>query len=202
MTQTQTAEPAPVKRHRSRKFSAEPLAVVPSDDQLGEKMLACTPKQRRFVMEMLFGPGGPDTYGATIRAARAAGYAASSDDSLRVTAHQVLHSPRVQAALVECGFKLVKAESIASWKTVIAIARDLTHRDCLKANIEVLNRAGFAIETVHHINVHKSTPEMILVASEKVIERIQELAMQVGLDSAKQIEAVKQINGNKTPIAE
>jgi phage terminase small subunit len=143
------------KRRRSRKYSAEPLAVVPNDADLGPAMLALTPKQRRFVLELRHGPAG---YGSEVRAARAAGYGtrSSSDLSMRVLAHQSLHNPRVQDALREVGGKIIRAEAFQSIKTTTAIAHDLTHKDCLKANLALLDRGGFAIETHHLVTVeHK-----------------------------------------------
>src|SRR6266436_6248421 len=78
----------PKRRHRSRKYSAEPLAVVPPVEDLGPCMLALTPKQRAFVMELRAGPAG---YGSEVRAARAARYGTptSSDGSMKVMAHNV-----------------------------------------------------------------------------------------------------------------
>lgn len=53
-----------------------------------------TPPERRFVDSYY----GPAKYNAT-RAAEMAGYAAGSRQALRVTAHRLLHRPRVRAAL-------------------------------------------------------------------------------------------------------
>src|SRR5262249_47745426 len=122
----------PKRRHRSRKYSAAPLAVVPDEADLGPCMLALTPKQRAFVMELRAGPVG---YGSEIRACRAAGYGtrSSSDLSMRVLASQVLHNPRVQDALREVGATLIRAAAFQSIKNTVAIASDKDHKDCLKA---------------------------------------------------------------------
>src|SRR4051794_38515850 len=53
-----------------------------------------TPPERRF-MDAFFGPA---KYNAT-RAAQTAGYASRSRGALRVSAHRLLHRPRVRAAL-------------------------------------------------------------------------------------------------------
>jgi hypothetical protein len=143
------------KRRRRRKYSAEPLAAVPDEASLGPAMLALTPKQRQFVLELRHGPAG---YGSEIRAARAAGYgaASSSDLYLRVQAHQVLHHPKVQDALREVGGKIIRAGAFESIKTTTAIANDLNHKDCLKANLALMDRGGFAVETHHLVTVeHK-----------------------------------------------
>ncbi len=83
-TATATSEPIPArpKRHRRPKYSAEPTVIVPDEEDLGPCMLACTPKQRRFVLELRNGPAG---YGSEIKAARAAGYGSptSSDASMQ-----------------------------------------------------------------------------------------------------------------------
>jgi len=133
------------KRRRRRKYSAEPLAAVPDNDEsLGPAMRVLTPKQRRFVWELRFGPAG---YGSEVRAARA----------MRVLAHQALHSPRIQDALREVGHRIIRAEAFQSIRNVTAIANDLNHRDCLKANLALMDRGGFSVETVHNIIVQHKT---------------------------------------------
>jgi phage terminase small subunit len=172
--------------HRRRKYSAAPIATVPDEEDLGPCMLACTPKQRRFVLELRNGPAG---YGSEIRAARAAGYGSptSSDVSMRNIASQVLHHVKVQAALREVGHRIIRAASFQSIQNTIEIANDLKHRDCLRANLALMDR-GFPIETHHTVTVERS-PETILVVTEQVIERIRQLAMRAGLDAARQVEA-------------
>jgi hypothetical protein len=91
------ADPPKPKRHRSRKYSAEPLVGVIIESDLGPAMLALSEKQRRFVLELQHGPAG---YGSEVRAARAAGYA-GNDDVLRAAAYKTLHHPKVQEALRE-----------------------------------------------------------------------------------------------------
>jgi hypothetical protein len=146
-------EPARPKRRRRRKYSAEPLApIADSDESLGPHMQALTPKARRFVMELRYGPVG---YGSEVRAARAAGYGTptSSDGAMRFLAHQALHSPKIQDALREVGHRIIRAEAFQSIRNVTAIANDLDHRDCFKANLALMDRGGFAPETHHTITV-------------------------------------------------
>jgi hypothetical protein len=175
------------RRHRSRKYSAEPIAVVPPVEDLGPCMLALTPKQRAFVMELRAGPAG---YGSEVRAARAARYGTptSSDGSMKVMAHNVLHNPKVQEALREVGVRIIRAEAFQSIKNTAAIANDREHRDCLKANLALLDRGGFAVESVHHVTVAHSR-ETVVIATDEVLRRIAELAAKAGLDPRKQIEA-------------
>jgi hypothetical protein len=170
------------KRNRPRKYSSEPLAPEIDESELGPCMLALTPKQRRFVLELRYGPAG---YGSEIRACRAAGYGTptSSDNSMKVQAHRVLHDPKVQNALREVGHKIIRAEAFQSIKTTTAIARDIKHRDCLKANLALLDRGGFATETVHHVQVDHQHRHAI-EATPKVLERIRQLALAAGLNPA------------------
>jgi phage terminase small subunit len=179
--------PAKAKRHRRPKYSAVPTIVVPPEEDLGPCMLACTPKQRRFVLELRNGPAG---YGSEIKAARAAGYGSptSSDTSVRVMAHQVLHNPKVQDALREVGHRIIRAASFQSLKNTVEIANDLKHRDCLRANLALMDR-GFPIETTHTVKVER-TPDVTVIVTEAVLERIRKLALAAGLDPIKQIEAV------------
>jgi phage terminase small subunit len=185
-----TKSPIARKRHRRRKYSSEPLATVPPESDLGPAMLRLTEKQRRFVLELKLGPVG---YGSEVRAARAAGYR-GNDGSIKVTAHNVLHNPRVQEALREVGGKLIRAEAFQSIKTTAAIARDMRHKDCLRANLALMDRS-FPVETHHHVTVER-TPEMLIVATEEVIERIRQLTAKLGLP------AIKQIDGVATPLAD
>jgi phage terminase small subunit len=85
-------------------------------------MLACTQKQRRFVLELQHGPAG---YGSEIRAAKAAGYKAGSDGAFSVIAHNTLHHPKVREALREVGYRMIRAASFTSIKNTIARICDL-----------------------------------------------------------------------------
>jgi phage terminase small subunit len=164
-------------------------------------MLKLTAKQRRFVLELKCGPVG---YGSEVRAARAAGYGPTTDGCMRRIAHQVLHHPKVQDALREVGGKLIRAAAFQSIRNTEAIANDLNHRDCLRANLALLDR-GFPAETFHTVLVQKTTPETLVIASEEVLRRIGELAARAGLDPATQIEAAraaKQIEAVAEPVAD
>jgi hypothetical protein len=128
-----------MKRHRRRKYDATPLVAEIDERSLGPAMSALTEKQRRFVLELRHGPAG---YGSEVRAAR--------------EAPRTLHDPRVQEALREVGGKIIRAEAFQSIANVTAIARDLNHKDSLKANLALMDRGGFAVETHHHLTVeHK-----------------------------------------------
>jgi len=191
-----TSEPGrarPKRYNRRRKYSSEPIAVVPPEEDLGPCMLACTPKQRRFVLELRNGPCG---YGSEIRAARAAGYgtATSSDVSMRNLATQALHHVKVQAALREVGHRIIRAASFQSIRNTIEIANDRKHRDCLRANLALMDR-GFPLETHHTVTVERT--DVTLIVTEQVVERIKMLARAAGLDPAWQ---AKQIEATANPV--
>lgn len=178
------------KRRRSRKYSAEPVALMPDEAALGPAMLALNEQQRKFVLEYVNGPSLG--YGAATRAARAAGINYSA---VRVRACQLLHHPKIQSALHEIGGRRVRAAAFAAIANVEAIAKDREHRDCLKACAMLLDRGGFSVETVHTVKVERS-PEIIIAATDEIVERIRQAAMRVGLDPLKQIEAV----ASKPPV--
>jgi hypothetical protein len=193
-------EPRPGKRRGRPKYSAEPLATVPDESELGPAMLKLTPKQRAFVLELRHGPAG---YGSEVRACRAAGYGPSTPGCMRRLAHQLMHHPGVQDALREVGGKLIRAAAFQSIRNTEAIANDFKHRDCLRANLALLDRA-WPVESFHTVKVERQTPEMLVIASEKVLARIAQLATAAGLDPFAQVEAarVKQIEATVEPVAE
>jgi phage terminase small subunit len=158
LTETMPAKP---KRRRSQKYPGVPTVSVPPDDELGPCMLALTPKRRRFVMELARGPSG---YGSAVRAARAAGY--SGDDAVVEKVASVnLHNQKVQDALREVGGKLIRASAFAAIRQTELIAKDLAHKDCLKACLALMDRGGFAVETHHTVTVeHKSLDDQALEA--------------------------------------
>jgi phage terminase small subunit len=169
--------PTKPKRFRSRKYSAEPLVAAIAQDDLGPAMRELKERQQRFVLELRHGPAG---YGSEIRAVRAAGFR-GTDESLRVTASRLMHHPKVQDALREVGYRMIRAASFTAIKNVETIANDLEHRDCLKANLALLDRGGFGIETVHNVKVQHS--HHVAINAEEALARIHKLAAAAGLDA-------------------
>jgi hypothetical protein len=175
--ETQEATPTKPKRHRSRKFSAEPIVGAIDQNGLGPAMQALNPRMQRFVAELCFGPAG---YGSEIRAARAAGYA-GNDLTMKTTARRTLHHPGVQAALKEVGYRQIRAASVNAIKNIETIANNLEHRDCLKANLALIDRAGFAVETIHNVKVEHE--HRVTLDPEKALANIRELAARVGVQA-------------------
>jgi phage terminase small subunit len=166
-------KPAPAgkpKRRRAR-YSAAPLVGEIDESSLGPAMRALTEKQRRFVLELATFPA--TGYGAAVRAAKAAGFGTptSTDNAMKVTAHRLMHTPKVQDALREVGYKNIRAEAFEAIRTTAAIARNPKHKDCLKANLALMDRGGFGIETVHHVEVAHSHRHSV-EATPAVLERI------------------------------
>jgi hypothetical protein len=93
----------------------------------------------------------------------------------------------------EVGGTLIRAEATGAIRNLVEIANDLKHRDCIKACLALLDRGGFAVETTHTVNINKS-PDMIVLATAEVLDRIRLLAAKAGLDPAKQIELTADSN--------
>jgi hypothetical protein len=161
MSLTEMTAPAKPKRRRSQKYPGVPTVAVPPDEELGPAMLELPPRRRAFVMELATGPAG---YGSEIRAARAAGYQ-GDDQTLRTATTKIIHNPKVQAALREVGIKAVRAAAFMAMRQTERIARDIEHRDCLKACQLLMDRGGFAVETHHTVTVqHKTLDDEALEA--------------------------------------
>lgn len=146
-------------------------ALIPLDpSSLGPAMAALPPGTAAFVHAKIH-------LGLTnTEAARLAGYSQRSPHSLEVTASQIAH-PRVQAALLEEGQKLMRSEGPKSIRTLVEIRDDksATTADRAKAATELLNRSGFHAATQHNISV-----EVSLTDAQKD-ERILLLAKELGL---------------------
>jgi len=138
------------KRCRSRKYSSTPLAVMPDVESMGPALRALSPRRRRFILELRDGPSG---YGSVIRAARVAYGEAGSEDALKVMACEALQDAKVQAAMLEVGLKKITAAAFQAIGNVERIANDARDPKCLAANLELMNRGGFAPQTHHTVTV-------------------------------------------------
>jgi hypothetical protein len=68
---------------------------LPRELELGPKMQACSPSERKFVWLYVTGDGN------ATQAAREAGYVDNGNGAIRVRAHALLHRARVQEAIRE-----------------------------------------------------------------------------------------------------
>src|SRR5262245_50543352 len=194
-THDQPAAPVKPKRRRRQKYSIQPLAPAVEDmESYGPCMLALNALQRRFVLEVQLGPIG---YGSEIRAVKAAGLT-GSDAGLRVRASEFMHNEKIQRALREVGARMIRAAAFQSIRNTERIANDPLHKDCLRANLALMDR-GFPTEVNINHNVNR-TPDMIVVATDAVLAKIHALAAQVGLDPIHQVEAAKQIEAVATEV--
>ncbi len=142
----------------------------------GPAMSALTDLQRRYVLAMQFEP-----LGHPVMWARMAGYADNGKSVIRVTAHQLSHNPDIRAAVEECARATVThVGPLLGIAVMLKIARDSTHPKQLAAAIALANRSGFHETTEHVMHVQHTDR-----TGAAMIERITELAGELGLDAAK-----------------
>lgn len=143
----------------------------------GPAMSALSTRQQAFVRYMLQ-TGGQNAK----RCAAAAGYT-GNDNTMAVTAHRLAHDEKVLAALKEEADKRIRSGAILGASVLAEIAGDVTHKDRLKAAIELLNRAGLLTATLHK---HEHAVTVTNTADEKAqIARITEMAAKLGVDPKK-----------------
>lgn len=150
------------------------LIKVPDIDDLGPAMLACTTRQRAFVIAMLDFPGWTHD-----QMAMAAGFT-GDNMTLRTTASRLVHADKVQAAIQEEARKRIGASAITAASELVKIAGNGMHKDQLKAIGMILNRVGLHEKTEHAVTVTN------IADDSAAIERIKALAGLLGLD-AKQL---------------
>lgn len=147
---------------------------VGSED-FGPEMRKLTDLQRRFVLAMFSSPLSSAT-----RWVKMAGFASSNDNVRRVTAHRLMHDPKIGAAVQEfAGQHLSVVGPALSLGVMMKIARTKGHKDQLKAAAAIANRSGFHEKTEHHVTVdHRDQ------SGAAMVERIKELAKVMGVDAA------------------
>ncbi len=121
-----------------------------SAEALGPAMAALNPRQRAFVVAM-FDLGADATYAD---AARRAGYPDDGGTSIRVQAHRLAHSDRVQAAFREEAEKMAAGLLPLAHKMMADIARNPAHPDHFKAVKHAQALAGVSPTQKHEV-VHK-----------------------------------------------
>lgn len=126
-----------------------PMIPVPPDEDCGEAMKTCNPRERAFVVHYVMTGGRNQT-----ESALQAGYCSpDKNNAAAVTAMRLLRRPRILAALREEAEKAMKTCVILATEVLREIAMDPSHRDRFKAAVELLNRSGLLVETQHRVTV-------------------------------------------------
>jgi len=137
-------------------------------------MKALNERQRLFVLAILDQGSKPDATAA----AKKAGYATESTESLWVQAHRLSHDNRVQSAILEEARKRLQTGTIAAVSLLMETISDETadrgHR--LKAAQMLLDRGGLHVLTEHRIDVVHSDDR------DEKIKRIIELANEMRMN--------------------
>ena len=141
----------------------------------GPAMAALNERQRAFVLNLLAQTGKK----SNTRAAKAAGYAANSQGSLRVHAHLLAHDPKVLTAMLEETRARLDASAIIGADALITIANDpkISVKDRRAAAVAILDRTGFGPQ--QNINVNKTVLDLSGAA---MLGRIKALAAKHGID--------------------
>lgn len=167
-----------------------------SDEHFGPAMRALGPMQRRFVLAIL-----ADPFGNGARWARAAGYSDASE-AAKVTAHRLLHDPKVEAAIAEMTREQLNVLGpVLATAGLIRIARNAKHPKHFQALEALANRTGFHETSEHRVSVHHTDRTGVAMA-----ERIRALAVQLGMDPAALLganapaEPMKLIEGEATEV--
>lgn len=120
---------------------------LPADFELGPKMQACSPMERKFVWVMVL-----EAENATA-AARKAGYVDHDNGAIRVRAHQLAHRERVIEAMEEVGRRIFRTQLPAAIKANRALLENPKHPDHHKAVQATLSRLGLVERTAVDLTV-------------------------------------------------
>jgi hypothetical protein len=163
--------------------------------EYGPAMLALPNDKQRAFVAALFNEDAPRKGdGLLIYAAREAQYgtATSSTKSLSVIANRIVHNERTQKAINEYAITAVRTglapEVVRSIKNVV---RDPGHRDHARILALVYDRLD-PLQTLHTVKVEDNRPPTV-EATQKVLDRIEQLMQRVGLAPPKVIEGDFQV---------
>lgn len=132
---------------------------MPSEDQFGPAMLRLTPMQRRFVVGLSVWGGN------ATEAARWAGYASATENSLRVQAHTTAHLEHVKAAIKEEAWRRLDESSLLAVSTLVRICMNSTDdKVALAAAEKLMDRTGFHAKSEHTVIVKDGRTTQELVA--------------------------------------
>lgn len=155
-----------------------PLNIdLPALSSMGPAMQALpSDRQRAFVIALLENGDNNHT-----RAAQDAGFAAGSQNSLRVQAHRLAHDPGIQAAMDEEARRRLNSGKIMAVSSLLTLAKSAAKdSDKLKAIEMVLNRTGLPNQSEHKVTVND-----VSKTDEEMIARIELLAGKLGIDATK-----------------
>ena len=139
---------------------------------MGPAMRKISPQQRAFVVALLETGGQDHT-----KAARLAGYGGANPGSARVQAHRLMTADHILAAIREEAEKRISSHALLGAEVLVEIAKDVTHKDRMKAAVELMNRSGMLVaQKVEHEHVHRVEDD-----ADKV-RRVAALATKLGLD--------------------
>src|SRR5580692_261069 len=115
--------------------------TIGTDDEgeYGPAVSALNPMMRGFVLALIENPAAPRW-----KAAEAAGYSATSNLSLRVTAHRLMHDDRVLAALSEETSKRFRSASLLAGDFLVRMLLDeeVPMKERAKVAIAIADRGG------------------------------------------------------------
>lgn len=148
--------------------------------ELGPKMLACTERERRFVVAYLQN-GGRDATDA----ARTAGFIDNDTGAIRVQAHMLMHRQRVLDALKEVGNKYFQSLLIPSVMAMEKLVSKPDHPDHAKTVFSVLSRLGLTERTGVDVN---HTGEVTVNHTDQAVEDLR-IMRQMGASREKLLEA-------------
>lgn len=141
------------------------------DFEFGPAMAALKPLQQRFVLAM-----ASDPFGNGAKWARMAGYS-DVKERCKVTAHRLLHSPAIEAAVLEVGQSMLTTVGpILAAHVILRAAADSKNKKQLRAAEMLANRVGLhEVQEVHVTKTDRTGAAMVA--------RIKALAAKHGLDA-------------------
>ena len=138
-------------------------------------MLDLTDKQQKFVVALLETAGENET-----RAAMMAGYGAG----YHTRADELSRNPKILAAIREEADKRLRSGAVLAASKLIEIVKNNTHKDQLKACVELMNRGGLQVITTHKVVVEDNRSD------NEIIARVAAFAKALDIDPRKVLASV------------
>jgi hypothetical protein len=153
----------------------------PEAIQLGPRMMALPEKRRRLIVCLFDDDAPAKGDGLLPWAARRVGYGSetSSTKSLGVIIGRILKDDDVQAAIKEYSHAVMRAIPPEAIRALKELIRNPDHRDHARAIAMVIDRTD-PLQTTHTVRVEDVRPPSPEI-TQKVLERIDELARRAGL---------------------